>query len=214
MIPSLLTALLAATCLAEPSWKELTREGGVTVWQREIPGSPLVAFKGESTVDSNIAKVASVLRDSARKGEWMDRLVVAKVLKEMGPGERIEYNRTSAPWPLKDREFVFHAKADWDQAAGRITIKMRSVDHPPLPESAQCVRGWMVESTMVLTRLGDGRRTLVSLGVVADPKGFIPKWIVNLFQRHWPRKTLQGLKRQAAKPDVFEDPFVMALPGY
>lgn len=212
-VPGAVLFILAAAGSAEPAWQELSREDGVTVWRREVPGSPLVAFKGESVIDSNLAKVASVLRDSSRKGEWMDRLVVARLLREMGPGERIEYNRTEAPWPIKDRDFVFHAKADWDPVAGRITIKMKSVEDPEFPASPRCVRGWMVESTMVLTKLEGGRKTLVSLDVVADPKGGIPKWIVNLFQRHWPRKTLLGLKRQAAKPDVPEDPYVKALPG-
>lgn len=211
MNAALLMILLTAPSWAQSEWVEIAREAGITVWRREIPGSPLVAFKGEGDVASSLAKVASCLRDSPRKGEWMDRLVEARVVREMGPGERIEYNRTAAPWPLRDRDFVFHAKADWDPALGRITIRMSSVEDDAAPRDSRLVRGDLVSSTMVLTRLKDGAGTRVSLEVLADPKGNIPKWIVNLFQSHWPRKTLKGLRDQAAKPDVPEDPYVMAL---
>ncbi len=42
----------------------------------------------------------------------------------------------------------------------------------------------------------------------ADPKGSVPKWLVNLFQKGWPRNTIEGIRKQAAKADVKEHPVV------
>jgi hypothetical protein len=35
-----------------------------------------------------------------------------------------------------------------------------------------------------------------------DPKGFIPSWIVNFFQKSWPLHTFEAIRIQAAKPDI------------
>jgi len=42
--------------------------------------------------------------------------------------------------------------------------------------------------------------------VIADPKGMIPKWMVNMFQKDWPLSTLRAIRLQVKKTDVFEHP--------
>ena len=37
---------------------------------------------------------------------------------------------------------------------------------------------------------------------MADPRGSVAKWIVNLVQKDWPHKTIASLRRQVAKPDI------------
>jgi hypothetical protein len=47
--------------------------------------------------------------------------------------------------------------------------------------------------------------------VLADPKGSVAKWIVNLFQKSWPRKTIASLRRQVAKKDIVDQPRLKEL---
>ena len=35
-----------------------------------------------------------------------------------------------------------------------------------------------------------------------DPHGALPGWLVNMFQKGWPEQTFEGIRRQAAKPDI------------
>ena len=73
------------------------------------------------------------------------------------------------------------------------------------------VRGDLMNTTFILTSLENGARTHVIGEVHADPMGSVPKWIVNFFQKDWPIDTLQGLRKQVAKPDVKTDPRFLKL---
>ena len=44
-----------------------------------------------------------------------------------------------------------------------------------------------------------GRRTRVTGVAVADPRGSIPTWVVNLYQRNWPSDTIMAMRGQAKK---------------
>jgi hypothetical protein len=189
---------------AEPAWEQLGDGDGITTWRKEVPGSDLVAFKGHAVVEANIAKVAQVLNDTSRKLEWVDSAVGAKDIKIISENERIEYNRTSPPWPIKDRDFVFHAKAELDKTKRTMFLSIKSTTDPAAPET-NAVRGEIEDSYYSLACLDEKcTKTDVTVEIHADPKGSIPKWIVNIFQKAWPRNTLEGIRKQVAKPDVQE----------
>ncbi|MGZ3688603.1 MAG: hypothetical protein ACXWP5_09760, partial [Bdellovibrionota bacterium] len=64
-------------------------------------------------------------------------------------------------------------------------------------------RGWLTDTIYTFQKI-DATHTHVDVQVNADPRGEIPKWMVNLFQKKWPYNTLEGIRRQAAKTDVVE----------
>ena len=47
--------------------------------------------------------------------------------------------------------------------------------------------------------------TLVVAEVEVDPRGSVPKFIVNMVQKSWPHTTLMSLRKQVAKPDIKDD---------
>ena len=207
---------------ADASWELKGDSDGVTVYSKEVPGTDVVAFRGERVVDAPIAKVASVLHDTSRKMEWVHKCAEAKNIREIGKFERIEYNATySGFFLVRDRDFVFHAKAEMDRAKGQMVFSLRSVEDKNAPETDR-VRGALENSRYILTRAGDGSKTHVVVEILADPKGSVPKWLVNLFQKAWPSNTLNGIAEQAAKADVkpiaeveefFKDAPAAALPA-
>jgi hypothetical protein len=87
---------------------------------------------------------------------------------------------------------------------------MRSTTDPAAPPTGY-VRGELVSSTFVLTPTADGKGTLVSGDVHCDPRGSVAKWIVNYFQKDWPRSTLKSLRAQVAKANIVESPAVRRL---
>lgn len=192
----------AGRALADTPWESVADEDGIHVWRREREGSPLVAFKGEALVQAPIARVAMVLHDNKRAGEWVADAVEFRIVEQISPAERIEYNRTTAPWPVKDRDFVFRACLEVDPAHRTLLYRLRSVVDPRVPEDDdKAVRGELTNSSYLLEALDDSR-TRVTVEIECDPRGSIPKWVVNLAQKGWPRATLEGIRRQVAKPDV------------
>ncbi len=198
--------VLGGAAIAEdkPAWEQLSDEDGIKVWRREVEGSPVVAVKGEATFATSIAKLAGVLKDTSREKEWVCSLGEARVLKVVSPTVWIEYNRLEAPWPVSDRDFVIRTEIKVDKQKKAVTFDIKSVEEPSCPPNEdKAVRGELVASTYQLQGLEDGR-TRVTVEIQVDPKGSLPKWLVNWAQKGWPRATLENIRDQIAKPDVQE----------
>lgn len=202
-------AQMPSVPVADSAWKKISNDNGVVAYSRDLPGTNVVAFRGETVIEASIAKVSNVLIDTSRKKEWVHKIADARDVRQISQYERVEYNRTSSGFFLvKDRDFVFTAKAEFDKTKNQAIFLMHSVQDPLAPETGS-VRGEMKESRYILTRLSPNR-THVVVEIAADPKGNIPMWLVNLFQRSWPTKTLDGVRKQCAKADVAEHPGIKA----
>lgn len=192
-----------------PAWEKIGDKDGIVAYRREVPGSPLIAVKGEGIVNASIIRVASVLVDTSRATEWIDRLVESRVVREVSQTETIHYDHIGTPVVMKDRDFVTRAKLEFDNAGKKVTVNMRSTTDPLAP-TTNFVRGEIMQSYFILTSIEHGTKTHISVEVHADPKGSIAKWIVNMFQKSWPHNTISRLRTQVAKPDIKEHPRLKA----
>ena len=198
-------ASFAATPQAE--WSLIGETDGLKVFEKEVPGSSILAFRGETVVDAPIGKVFFVLDDSGREEDWVDMLVENELLERFNPREKVQYQSFDLPWPISDRDFVYHAKVFVDPKTQGLHFTMASVEHAKAPPTVG-VRAVIFESAFVLTPV-EGNKTHVMVEINSDPKGIIPNWLVNLIQEDWPTDTLMGIRRQVKKPFVRELP----MPG-
>lgn len=197
-------------------WKLISDSKDTQVFSREVPGTRLVAFKGIGIVHAPIAKVANVLLDEKRAREWVYLLREMQILKRISEREFIIYTWSSSPFfMVKDRDFVTHAKLDVDPVTHSVTLRCQSTESDAAPPVAGRVRADVVESSFKLVQVDNGESTggttQVTVELLADPKGAIPKWMVNWAQRSWPVKSMERLRTQAAKPDVAENAFVKSV---
>ena len=201
----------AAKGAQTPAWERVDVTEGITTYRREIPGTNIVAFRGEAEIEDSVYRVATVIEDVKSEIEWMADLAESYEIAKKMETERWEYNRTSTPWPLQDRDFVVHTLISVDRGPNPIiTIKMKSVEHPDKPKVKGVVRGDVVDSTTIIKSLGP-KKTWFACEILADPKGAIPTWVVNFFQKGWPLDTIRGLRRQLKKPGIAENPHVRKL---
>jgi hypothetical protein len=191
------------------AWEKIGDSDGIIAYRREVPGSPLIAVKGEGTIDASIVRVASVLVDTTRATEWIDRLVHSRVIRQISETETVHYDHIGTPIVMKDRDFVTRTKLDFDNASKRVILRMHSVADPLAPPT-DYVRGEIMESYFVMTSIEHGKKTHIAVEVHADPKGSIAKWIVNMFQKSWPHNTISRLRAQVAKPDIKDHPRLKA----
>jgi len=204
------TLSLSSTAAPVPynaNWKLVSQKDGIKIYEKEIKNQDLLAFKGEAVVNANIAKIAQVLGDNSRKIEWAPNIEKATTLRTLSFYERIEFSHTNTPWPLKDRDFVFKANIKLDQEKKQLKIFIKSIPFKDLSRGEN-VRGELNQTIFTVKSIGDGSKSLVSFEVFADPKGSIPNWVANIFQKDWPRKTLEGLRKQVKKSDVLEHQFI------
>jgi hypothetical protein len=204
-------ARATGTPAADSEWKPLGTQDGVTVFRKEDPATGVYALKGTGTVDASVPRLLTVLRDLPRQKEWVDRLKDARFVRGTTPFERVIYTRFGLPWPIKDRDFVLETRTTFDRATNTVHYEAHSIEDPLLPVDKCCVRGEVRYSRVTLALVDDGKKTKIESEVLVDPKGGIPKWAVNLVQKSLPRKSIAGLLKQVAKPDVAESADVTAL---
>lgn len=217
----LLTAVALASAAQADSptaakWEMFDEEDGIRMYRHDVPGSDIVALRGEGFVAAPISRVASVLADRKRSTEWIDRLAKTKLLRQISETESIEWDHITTPSPLKDRDFVFKNIVSTDAPKKRVTFSYFSVTDPLAPETSDYVRGTFkagkFELTMATRKNADGtttKGTIVNAEVEVDPRGSVPKFIVNMVQKSWPHTTLMALRKQVAKPDIKDDPRIV-----
>jgi hypothetical protein len=181
-------------------WKLVKQDEKLVLYERDVPGSDVIAFRGEGLLEAPIAQVAAVLLDDPHAPEWVDSLEESRVLRHIGPMEFIEYNHIGTPFIMKDRDFVTDVKMEIDPKARTMALRYKSVDDPSSPQTSY-VRGDLIDSLFLMTSV-DGKKTTLRAEIHCDPKGSVPKWIVNLFQRSWPSDTFDGIRKQLKKPGL------------
>jgi hypothetical protein len=192
-------------------WELFDEYTGIKMFRKEVPGSPLLAYKGSGLIQAPLSKLATVIEDTPRKPQWMTRIKTAEVIKEISPYERIEYVHLKLPWPLKDRDFLYRTKIEFFQETQKVTFFFESVEHPARPVYPDRVRAHVYYGNFSLIAVEQGKKAMVEADAHADPKGLVPAWAVNLYQKRLPRESIEGLMRQVVKPWINEHPRVKKM---
>jgi hypothetical protein len=199
-----LAGLLAAAGLArsvDDDWTLTDDVDGIRVWRKAVPGSEVLAFRGAATVDVPLARLVGVLVLGDDAPAWVDRLAEASVLREMPDGRAIVYNRYDLRWPVQDRDYVLERSLALRSDDRVVTATFRSVEEPSAPARDCCVRAVSDPTQWRFRWLGPAQ-TLVEVEVFTDPKGSLPAWLVNAFQRDWPRNSIRNLVARARRADA------------
>jgi hypothetical protein len=190
----------------DEGWEKIRDEDGIVVHKKEVPGSPLVAFRGTGVVDAPLSKVVFVLIDLARTKEWVERVVEGRIVRQISETEYVTYTHLGAPLIVSDREFVSRAKISMEPGK-LVRFTMNATEDPDAPRG-KYVRGELIGSSWEV-RPVDATHTLVTAEIHADPKGSLPKAIVNFLQTSWAYKTITALRKQASKADITENAQMM-----
>ncbi len=211
---SLILVLLSfGTAFAETNdWTPVkTTSDGITVDKKEVPGSSVLAFRGDGVIDAPLTKVATIIFDVTRAPEWIEDLELSKIIRPISDEEWIEYDHVrTPPVIMKDRDFVSKVKLTVDPKKKEIRFLYLNTTDPSAPET-KYIRGDLMNTTFVLTSVDNDQHTHVTGEIHCDPKGSVAKWIVNFFQSDWPIDTIRNLRKQAAKSDIKEEPRIVMM---
>jgi len=213
--PVLLAAVLfvAQAFGADEPWEKVDTVDGVTVYRRSLPGSPIKSIRGVGVVDAPVAAVAAILLDERHSPDWINSLVEAKVVRHVQDNEYVEYNHVAMPFIVSDRDFVTLVHMELADEEGRVLITSKPVEDEFAPAKEKVVRGGLT-GRYLLEPIDEGQHTRLTVELHADPKGALPAFVVNFFQKDWAHETLVGIRKQAAKklapPEEFS-PFLSSV---
>lgn len=183
--------------LNDPSWRLESSSDGIAIYSSSVPGISVVPFKATMTIPGTIEEVSMVLEDIPRRREWIRNFGRSVLLERTNDYDQIEYLHVDVPWPGRDRSALIRVRISVSEDRTRATIAGVSVGSHPADTLPVFVRSTIYASSFQMTQLRDHVEVVALIFV--DPRGSIPKWIVNFFTRRVAHGTLNGLRRQVAK---------------
>lgn len=191
-----LLTLLPLLLLSEQSaadWQLKKDVDGIRVYTQEIEGSEFKEFKGIITLQNSIDSVMAVLMDIDSYPEWFYRCKQAKIIKQINSNERQVYQQSALPWPVKDRDIVYHSRQIQDKEGGSILIKFEAISDDSI--STAGVRIERSKGSYKIEHLETGE-TKVTWQSFTDPAGKLPQWLTNAMVTDLPYKSLSALRKQ------------------
>jgi hypothetical protein len=197
---TLIAILILATAEhpAVAGWKSVADQDGILVMMRDIPGRSFPTIRTVAVIDENLYDVLAVLSDQSRYPEWMARCAEARRLSQRGELEYVTYSRTRAPWPVSDRDAVYHALASVKLAQKLVMVHFRAVQDSRVPPKKGVVRLDKLQGYYGLKILGP-RKTQIDYQLDADPGGWIPTWVGKITAKRAVIDTIRSLRKQVAR---------------
>lgn len=177
---------------SEINWQLIKDENGIKVYIFETKDSDIVKAKAQTIIKSPISQVRETLDDISHRHEWIPFLIKSTAISQYKNNKRIEYSHFYGPWPASDRDFVYQIELI-SESDKQLVYKMNSIESELKSEDNNKIRADLYESIYSLTAI-DSETTSVELVFHANPKGWLPNWIINIIQRVLPFKILRNLK--------------------
>lgn len=194
----ILLLLLAALPARAEGWRKLSSEDGILIETREVPDQEMPDVRGTMVMKGEFYEVCALIEDVDRTCDWAKRCLGSKVLRRINDAEMIFYSRTTAPWPVQDRDAVLHAVATGLERGEDVTMRFESIQTPLGPPVDGVVRMPVLKGHYRLQRLDD-ETTKIEFTVHADVGGWIPKWLSRSLSKAIPFDTLAGIRRHLPK---------------
>jgi hypothetical protein len=114
----------------DSSWKLIGDTDGVQTFKNKQEDAGVVSFRGETLVPASLLKIATILNADNLRKQWVEGLLETRVIEQVNPLERVEYNHTKSPWPFEDRDFLYHLNVYSKREPLALLITMKSVEEP------------------------------------------------------------------------------------
>lgn len=184
-------------------WREIADEEGIKVYQREVPGTSFVSFRGIGVVDADIFDVYAVIFDIKNKTSLLSNCSDYQLLQYKALGNLVVYTRTEAPFIfISDRDSVLETRVTFEHDKKRIVATFKKTDDTIFPPRDDAVRTKALKGSWILEALADGT-TRITYEVNADPGGLLPAWLVNLGSRKLPLATIRNMRGQVLEQEAY-----------
>ncbi len=183
----------------------LNTSDGIQILEKEAGDRGLIEFRGNGVVEAPLPVVATVISDTARRRAWIKGLAESRILRSEGRDDYIEYDHIEMPVFFTDRDFVSRIQVHFDRSGKELVFHYQPSEDPSAPHNGY-LRGEMLNMTFRLSSIDHDRSTRVDAEFLCDPKGWIPKWLVNFFLRDWPKITFRSLRKEVLRSDISVDP--------
>ena len=191
------TLALGLQLQADSEWKLIREEEDIQVYSHYSPNTVVKTVKGVVIISASLNKVLKVFEDIRKCPSWMYRCRSAETLQQLNIVERIDYLIIDLPWPAWDRDVIIHSLFQQDKNTNDVEIKFRT-SSKAMACKPGIVRVADMKGAMRFVPQKDGGIQF-TYEISVDPRGKIPKWLVNAMAIDFPFYTLKKVRELAEK---------------
>jgi len=92
------------------AWELEYDQDGIKVFTQVIEGSSFKAFRGEVFVETSLRNLVAHHTDIEQMKNWLQDCEESELIQKVSDRDFYIYQRTTAPWPVSDRDYVLHSK--------------------------------------------------------------------------------------------------------
>ena len=191
----LLSLLLshADSCGVEANqWEKVKEKDGIEVFQKKVGDHQ--AFRGVGTLSGTTKEFLRVLHNPSAWPRWVENLKTGKLIEKKSESHFIFHQVIQTPFPMKNREAVFQSIVSRKNASTTL-VEMKSVNHPAVKRSEECIRMEIIYSRYRIKDLGKGK-VRVTFENLSQSGGELPKFLSNWAAQSYPVSLLRGIERE------------------
>jgi len=173
---------------------------GIKVYLCETDASPFKQIKVYFETEGSLAEYASGVMNIKNYKKWQNSIIKIEVLKKITERELIYYSEVDAPWPITNRDLIFHIKLNQNLTSKVLTVTLEQLP-TYIPKKEDLVRIPSAISTLTVTPIGDNRLS-VSYILQVDPGGDIPPVLANLFAANTPWNTFNNFRKMLESKEI------------
>lgn len=129
MITLLLLALLNPSyAVPDNAWQLHHSTSTIKLYSRKVAGSEFIQTKAEVNITRSVDDVMLMFGDGSACLEWQKRCYSSRVIKKISEQELYAYSIIDLPWPVLNRDFVFHSVLTEDPLTKTTTLTLSPAD--------------------------------------------------------------------------------------
>ena len=189
---------------ATENWEFVRNEEGIYVDRILRRDSPIVVFRGTTSMQAPVSSLMAVLFDVRTQAEWNNNGYDLRVLQKNSDTELWYYASNKAPWPFRDRDFVAKLETRFDAASRTVVVTGTETTHIAAPPHPKRVRMPVARVNWTFAALAAGR-TRVTVTFQIDPGGILPVWLMNKVTKGMPFRALRNIRDVIAEKKYDRD---------
>ncbi|XP_039766475.1 START domain-containing protein 10-like isoform X1 [Ornithorhynchus anatinus] len=186
-------------CESPDGWQSQFSQGGVTVWSQSPQDETCTVQKIKMRIscrDVAAETLYDMLHDIHYRPKWDSHMIDTFDIGRLTANADVGYYSWRCPSPLKNRDFV--TLRSWLPLGQDYIIVNYSVKHPKHPPRKDFVRAVSLQTGYLVKASGGGGCVLYYLSQV-DPRGSLPKWVVNKVSQLMAPKALKKIYKAGLK---------------
>ncbi|XP_077819791.1 START domain-containing protein 10 isoform X1 [Macaca mulatta] len=185
-------------CEAEVGWNLTYSKAGVSVWVQAVEmDRTLHKIKCRMECrDVPAETLYDVLHDIEYRKKWDSNVIETFDIARLTVNADVGYYSWRCPKPLKNRDVI--TLRSWLPMGADYIIMNYSVKHPKYPPRKDLVRAVSIQTGYLIQSTGPKSCVITYLAQV-DPKGSLPKWVVNKSSQFLAPKAMKKMYKACLK---------------